>query len=173
MLFVLDTHVLIWYFTGNQRLSDTLRDKIDQVRQQGGRLLVPTIVLAEALNIATKGRLVFDFPRLYQLVRDEPEFEIVEFGGVEGPRARPAPGLAEARKAPGRRAAAGDPLDGSMTAHFGQNRPQDTLLTVGDRLARPNGLGTRCALWGRGGGGGGADDPLRPRRMIRNTPRNV
>ena len=80
MLFVLDTHVLIWYFTGNQRLSDTLRDKIDQVRQQGGRLLVPTIVLAEALNSATKGRLVFDFPRLYQLVRDEPEFEIVEFG---------------------------------------------------------------------------------------------
>lgn len=80
MLYVLDTHVLIWYFTGNQRLSQTLRDKIDEVRQEGGRLLVPTIVLAEALNIATKGRLVFDFSGLYQLVRAEPEFEIVEFG---------------------------------------------------------------------------------------------
>lgn len=39
---------------------------------------VPTIVLAEALNIAVKGRVVFDFQRLYQLVRDEFEFEIVE-----------------------------------------------------------------------------------------------
>jgi PIN domain nuclease of toxin-antitoxin system len=37
-------------------------------------------VLAEALNIAVKGRVVFDFQRLYQLVRDESEFEIVEFG---------------------------------------------------------------------------------------------
>lgn len=37
-------------------------------------------MLAEALNIAVKGRVVFDFQRLYQLVRDESEFEIVEFG---------------------------------------------------------------------------------------------
>jgi PIN domain nuclease of toxin-antitoxin system len=80
MLYVLDTHVLVWYFTGNARLSSEARDLIDNVRQQGGRLLVPTIVLAEALNIAAKGRVVFDFQQLYQLVRDEPEFEIVEFG---------------------------------------------------------------------------------------------
>lgn len=80
MLYVLDTHVLIWYFTGSARLSPEARDIIDQVRQQGGRLLVPTIVLAEALNVAVKGRVVFDFQKLYQLVRAEPEFEIVEFG---------------------------------------------------------------------------------------------
>jgi PIN domain nuclease of toxin-antitoxin system len=80
MLYVLDTHVLVWYFTGNARLSLEARNLIDEVRQQGGRLLVPTIVLAEALNIAAKGRVVFDFQQLYQLVRDEPEFEIVEFG---------------------------------------------------------------------------------------------
>ena len=43
-------------------------------------MLIPTIVLAEALNIAAKERVVFDFQQLYQLVRDEPEFEIAEFG---------------------------------------------------------------------------------------------
>jgi PIN domain nuclease of toxin-antitoxin system len=80
MLYVLDTHVLVWYFTGSARLSPEARNIIDQVRQQGGRLLVPTIVLAEALNVAAKGRVVFDFQTLYQLVRAEPEFEIVEFG---------------------------------------------------------------------------------------------
>lgn len=80
MLYVIDTHVLIWYFTGNRRLSEDVRNTIDQVRQLGGRLLVPTIVLAEALNIATKGRVVFDFDLLYQLVLNEPEFEIAEFG---------------------------------------------------------------------------------------------
>ena len=79
MLYVIDTHVLIWYFTGNKRLSADLKAKIDEVRQQGGRLLVPTIVLAEALAVDAKGRVVFDFAHLYQLVQTEPEFEVVDF----------------------------------------------------------------------------------------------
>ena len=85
LLYVLDTHVLIWYFTGNKRLPEELKNRIDQVRQQGGRLLVPTIVLAEALAVAAKGRVAFDFDQLYQAVLAEPEFEIVEFGlGIFG-----------------------------------------------------------------------------------------
>jgi predicted nucleic acid-binding protein len=54
MLYILDTHVLIWYFIGSHRLHSKLREKIDIIRIQGGRLLVPTIVLAEALDIAKK-----------------------------------------------------------------------------------------------------------------------
>ncbi|MFN8468285.1 MAG: PIN domain-containing protein [Caldilineaceae bacterium] len=80
LLYVLDTHVLIWYFTGNKRLPEDLKNRIDQVRQQGGRLLIPTIVLAEALAVAAKGRVALDFDQLYQAVLAEPEFEIVEFG---------------------------------------------------------------------------------------------
>lgn len=77
--FVIDTHVLIWYFTGNKRLSSDLKMTIDQARQQGGRILVPTIVLAEALVVAIKGRVVFDFEQLYTQVQTEPEFRIVGF----------------------------------------------------------------------------------------------
>lgn len=80
LLYVLDTHVLVWYFTGNKRLPEELKNRIDQVRQQGGRLLVPTIVLGEALAVAAKGRVVLNFDQLYQAVLAEPEFEIVEFG---------------------------------------------------------------------------------------------
>lgn len=79
MLYVIDTHVLIWYFTGNKRLSSDLKMTIDQVRQQGGRILVPTIVLAEALVVAVKGRVVFDFDQLYAQIQTEPEFRIVGF----------------------------------------------------------------------------------------------
>ena len=61
MLYVLDTHVLIWYFIGSNRLHKELKKRIDKTRNQGGRLLVPTIVLAEALDIAEKGRVEFDF----------------------------------------------------------------------------------------------------------------
>lgn len=79
MLCVIDTHVLIWYFIGSPRLRSGMRERLDRVRQDGGRLLIPTIVLAEALDIARKGRVVFDFDEMYRLVREEPEFEIVGF----------------------------------------------------------------------------------------------
>lgn len=49
MLYILDTHVLIWYFIGSSRLHKKLRERIDIIRNEGGSLLVPTIVLAEAL----------------------------------------------------------------------------------------------------------------------------
>src|SRR4030066_1098496 len=80
MLYILDTHVLIWYFVGSHRLHPKLREKIDTIRTQGGRLLVPTIVLAEALDIAEKGRVEFEFNRMYRLIVEEPEFEIIGFG---------------------------------------------------------------------------------------------
>jgi len=45
----------------------------------GGKLLVPTIVLSEALDIAEKGKVEFDFQSMYRLIRDDPSFEIVGF----------------------------------------------------------------------------------------------
>ena len=78
-LYVIDTHILVWYFTGSKRLKPALQQKIDEIRNQNGRLLVPTIVLAEALDIAEKGRIDFDFSEMYRLIREEAEFEIVGF----------------------------------------------------------------------------------------------
>jgi PIN domain nuclease of toxin-antitoxin system len=78
-LCVVDTHVLVWYFTGSTRLKPVLREKIDQIRNHNGRLLIPTIVLAEALDIFEKGRVEFDFAEMYRLIREEPEFEIISF----------------------------------------------------------------------------------------------
>lgn len=79
MIYVLDTHILIWYFIGSKHLKTKLKEKIDEVRRRGGRLLVPTIVLAEALAIAERGKVEFDFQRMYHLIKDEAEFEIVSF----------------------------------------------------------------------------------------------
>ena len=76
---VIDTHVLIWYFIGSKRLTPALKEKIDDIRNRNGRLLVPTIVLAEALTIAEKGKVEFDFTEMHRVIREEPEFEIVSF----------------------------------------------------------------------------------------------
>ena len=78
-LYVIDTHVLIWYFLGSPRLKGELKERIDDTRNRNGRILVPTIVLAEALYVAEKGRVVLDFDELYRLVRGDAGFEIVGF----------------------------------------------------------------------------------------------
>ena len=65
------------YFTGSKRLKLALKEKIDETRARNGRLLVPTIVLAEALDIAEKGRVQFDFAEMHRLIREKQEFEIV------------------------------------------------------------------------------------------------
>ena len=44
-----------------------------------GKLLVPTIVLSEALDIAEKGKVEFDFEGMYSLIRDDASFEIIGF----------------------------------------------------------------------------------------------
>jgi PIN domain nuclease of toxin-antitoxin system len=80
MLYVVDTHVLIWYFIGSKRLHRELKERIDMTRNQGGCLLVPTIVLAEALDISEKGRVEFDFTGMYRLIEEEEEFEVIGFG---------------------------------------------------------------------------------------------
>ena len=80
MNYVLDTHALIWYFTGSKKLSNRTREVIDDCISRGGKLLVPTIVLSEALDIAEKRKVEFDFRGMYQLISDNPVFEIIGFG---------------------------------------------------------------------------------------------
>jgi PIN domain nuclease of toxin-antitoxin system len=36
-------------------------------------------VFAEALDISEKGKAEFDFARMYQFIRTEPEFEVIRF----------------------------------------------------------------------------------------------
>jgi predicted nucleic acid-binding protein len=77
--YVLDTHVLIWYFIGSKRLKRRAKEAIDDCISKGGKLLVPTIVLSEALDIAEKRKVEFDFHEMYRLIRDNPAFEVVGF----------------------------------------------------------------------------------------------
>ena len=80
MNYVLDTHALIWYFTGSKKLSHKAKEVIDDCISKGGRLLVPTIVLSETLDIAEKGKVEFDFQNMYQLINDNTAFQIIGFG---------------------------------------------------------------------------------------------
>ena len=78
-LYVLDTHILIWYFIGSKRLPRKAKEIIDSCLSGNGFLLVPTIVLSEALDIAEKGKVEFDFHAMYRSITTEPTFGIIEY----------------------------------------------------------------------------------------------
>jgi len=61
MLYVVDTHVLIWYFTGSKHLRKELKEKIDTLRHQGGGLLVRIITATARFyhaGVLTKDKVI-------------------------------------------------------------------------------------------------------------------
>ena len=54
-MYVLDTHALVWYLSGDSRLSSTAIDIISDPGD-GVRLAIPTICLIEAWDLDRKGR---------------------------------------------------------------------------------------------------------------------
>jgi predicted nucleic acid-binding protein len=60
-------------------LKKRAKEAIDDCISRGGKLLVPTIVLSEALDIAEKRKVEFDFQKMYRLICDNPAFEVVGF----------------------------------------------------------------------------------------------
>ena len=45
MVYVMDTHVLIWYFIGSKRLKRELKEKIEGIRNEGVVYLCPRLFL--------------------------------------------------------------------------------------------------------------------------------
>lgn len=68
MLYVVDTHALVWFATADTRLSRTARDILLDPGE-GNRLAVPTIVLAEAWDLARKKRVAIPYNQILRTVR--------------------------------------------------------------------------------------------------------
>jgi len=77
MNFVVDTHALLWWFTGNPRIGKKAAKAFDTCEQGNAIMVIPSIVLAEALSIFDKKRVTFDFRKLFQQVHDSENFVIM------------------------------------------------------------------------------------------------
>ena len=60
LIYVTDTHSLVLYFTDDQHLSKKALKSFESTVKEG-QIIVPTVVLAEVLFIAKKGRIHLDF----------------------------------------------------------------------------------------------------------------
>lgn len=73
--YVTDTHSLVWYFTENPRLSKKAL-KIFEKTVKEGTIIIPTVVLAEIMYIAKKGRITMSFTETVKKIEDSENFEI-------------------------------------------------------------------------------------------------
>jgi len=67
MIYVVDTHALIWFLEGNKRLGAEARQIL---RDENQHLLIPSIVLAEAKDLAAKGKTRLTFEEVLEAMSD-------------------------------------------------------------------------------------------------------
>jgi PIN domain nuclease of toxin-antitoxin system len=69
MNYVTDTHSIVWYFTENSSLSERALEVFEKtVKENGEIIIIPSIVLAEIMFIATKGKITLTFEETLQKI---------------------------------------------------------------------------------------------------------
>lgn len=77
MRYVVDTHALIWYFTGDKRLSQKVKSVIQAAERGEGEIIVPVIVLLEAIDIQEKKKISFNIIKLFDFIDSRESFQVV------------------------------------------------------------------------------------------------
>ena len=77
--YVADAHALVWHITNDKRLGEEARTILTQADQTLVLVYVPTIVLAEIMYLAERGRINVAFPDVLTAVRDNAGYLIYPF----------------------------------------------------------------------------------------------
>lgn len=75
-LFIADTHSLAWYFTRSVKLGQKALQAFRDSLLGKGIIVVPTIVLAEIMDISEKKRIKVDYEELLERIESSSNFEI-------------------------------------------------------------------------------------------------
>jgi len=75
MDYVADTHSLVWYFTDDPHLSKKALKAFEETTEEG-IIIVPSIVLAEIMFIAQKGKITLTFEETLKKIEEYQNFYI-------------------------------------------------------------------------------------------------
>ncbi len=73
MDYVTDTHSIVWYFTDDSRLSARALEAIENTIKEGS-IIIPTVVLAEIMYIASRGKITLTFDETLQKIHSYQNF---------------------------------------------------------------------------------------------------
>ncbi len=71
---VIDTHSLLWYVSADSRISSEAKAAIDRAEAGEINIIVPAIVLIEAIEIIRKGKVVYNIDELLQQINQRANF---------------------------------------------------------------------------------------------------
>jgi PIN domain nuclease of toxin-antitoxin system len=74
VIYVLDTHALLWFLTGSPRLGPGARAVLED---HNVRLVLPVIALAEACWLIERGRVSLTAEQLLSAIDQDPRIELV------------------------------------------------------------------------------------------------
>ena len=77
MNFVTDTHALLWWFTDSPQIGSNASEIFAKCEKGELAIFVPSIVIAEALSIFDKKRILFNFKALFRHISTSENFVII------------------------------------------------------------------------------------------------
>lgn len=78
MKYVVDTHSLVWYFTKDERLSNRVKRILQEAEDGRNELIIPAIVLLEAVDICEKKKIAFEIDKLFSFIEERDNFQITD-----------------------------------------------------------------------------------------------
>jgi predicted nucleic acid-binding protein len=78
MMYIADTHALVWHLTGDDRLGKKAKDALRKADRGEVEVVIPTVVLAEALYISRKRDIPFNI--LVDLIRNAKNYSVYPLG---------------------------------------------------------------------------------------------
>lgn len=75
MIYVTDTHPIVWYFTEDAHLSHKALEIFEGTIKEGV-IIVPAVVLAEIMFIAKKGKITLTFEETLEKIEECENFDI-------------------------------------------------------------------------------------------------
>lgn len=80
LIYIADTHSLIWYLTDSPNLSSVAKEVFKEIEEGKAKLLIPAIVIAEIIYIIESAKINADLNNLIQNIQEAENFEISPLG---------------------------------------------------------------------------------------------
>ena len=77
--YLVDTHALAWFIAEDKRLSSLVESLLNQAQEGEIQILIPTLVLAELMHIAEKGKVKVTVEQILEQINQGDGFTVVAF----------------------------------------------------------------------------------------------
>ncbi len=77
--YVIDTHALLWFLTGNKNISEKSRKILIQSQSEDVQILISSIVLAEIVYILNKKKINLNIIELLNIISKSSSYRVVPF----------------------------------------------------------------------------------------------